>query len=72
MEHWWHDTDVGKPNCVEKNLPQCLYIHHKFEFKLCKTFKFLHHREQTLSLVQRQITLLFFGEVDRFNYAVRL
>jgi len=22
MEHWWKDTDRGRPNCWEKNLPQ--------------------------------------------------
>jgi hypothetical protein len=28
-EHWWNDTDRGKPKYVEKNLSQCYYAYHK-------------------------------------------
>jgi len=23
VEHWWNDTDRGKPKCWEKNVYQC-------------------------------------------------
>jgi hypothetical protein len=30
VEHWWNDTERGKPKYTEKNLSQCHFIHHKF------------------------------------------
>ena len=27
MEHWWNDTDRGKPQYSEKHLCQCHFIH---------------------------------------------
>jgi hypothetical protein len=29
MEHWWNETDRGKPSYWEKKLSQCQSIHHK-------------------------------------------
>jgi hypothetical protein len=29
MEHWWHDTDRGKPKYSEKSLFHCHFVHHK-------------------------------------------
>jgi len=29
MEHWWNDTDQGKPVHSGKNLSQCYFIHQK-------------------------------------------
>ena len=29
MEHWWDDTDEGKPKYWEKDLYQCHFLHHK-------------------------------------------
>jgi hypothetical protein len=29
MEHWWNETDRGKPKCSGKNLSQCHFVHHK-------------------------------------------
>jgi hypothetical protein len=29
MEHWWSDTDRGKPTYLEKTLSQCPFAHHK-------------------------------------------
>jgi hypothetical protein len=28
MEHWWNETDRGKPNYSEKTLSQCHFAHH--------------------------------------------
>jgi hypothetical protein len=28
MEHWWNDTDWGRPKYWDKNLPQCHFVHH--------------------------------------------
>jgi hypothetical protein len=28
MEHWWNDTDRGKPKYREKNLSHCHCVHH--------------------------------------------
>jgi hypothetical protein len=29
MEHWWNDTDSGKPKYSDKYLPQYDTVHHK-------------------------------------------
>jgi hypothetical protein len=29
MEHWWNDTDSGKPKCLEKDLSQHQFVHCK-------------------------------------------
>jgi hypothetical protein len=31
MEHWWNDTDRGKPKYLEKNLSQCQFVYHKYD-----------------------------------------
>jgi len=28
MEHWWNDTDTGRPKDSKKNLFQCHIVHH--------------------------------------------
>jgi hypothetical protein len=28
MEHWWNDTDWGRPKYWDKNLFQCHFVHH--------------------------------------------
>jgi hypothetical protein len=30
MEHWWKDTDWGKPKYSEKNPAPCHFFHKKF------------------------------------------
>jgi hypothetical protein len=30
MEHWWIDTDRGKPKYLEENLSQCKFVHRKY------------------------------------------
>jgi len=29
MEHWWDDTDSGKPKYWEKNVFKCRFIRHR-------------------------------------------
>jgi len=33
MDHWWNDSDRGKPKYLLKNLCICLYAHHKSLFE---------------------------------------
>ena len=34
MEHWWNDTDRGKPKYWNKTLSQCNFVHHKSHIDL--------------------------------------
>jgi hypothetical protein len=61
MEHWWNDTDRGKQKYWEKNLFQCLLVHHKYHM-YCPGIKpgpHLLHKDQTVGADVRIVQNMF-------------
>jgi len=54
IEHWWDDTDRGKQKYWQKNLFQCLLVHHKSHVD-CPGIEcgpqLLHNKDQSVGAV---------------------
>ena len=58
MEHWWKDTDWGKPKYSEKNLSPCQFSHQKFHMDWAG-IETRHPRREAGVLRQKLFSIIF-------------